>query len=154
MSSQGRINIILKLSITEGLNSTLSISSKLLRSNHKSEMIGNIRLSIWSEVFASFGQENMKQALPNFTCNSSGVHSVFKPCIALCYTDICLEPIGGSAPKFSAESSISDLVRGQASSLAMACPAQASPVPSFRSVHCGKIRGTRLTLVEAHFEHF
>ena len=50
------------------------------------------------------------------------------------YTDICLEPIGGSAPKFSAESSISNLVRSQASSLAMSCPAQASPVPSFRSV--------------------
>ena len=59
-----------------------------------------------------------------------------------------LEPIGGSSPKFSAESSISNLIRDQARSLAMSCPAQASPVPSFRSVSLSM----RHSLFRTHWE--
>ena len=73
----------------------------------------------------------------SFTLSSDGwgVHSVFKPCfVHYLIIKPSLEPIGGSSPKFSAESSISNLIRVQARSLAMSCPAQASPVPSFRSV--------------------
>ena len=45
-----------------------------------------------------------------------------------------LEPIGGSAPKFSAESTISNLVRKVTTDLTLSCPAQGSPIPSFRFV--------------------
>ena len=52
--------------------------------------------------------------------------------IGLCLTYF-LEPVGGSSPKFPAESSISNLGRQVSSSLALVCPAQGSPIPAFRS---------------------
>ena len=59
-----------------------------------------------------------------------------------------LEPIGGSAPKFSAESTISNLIRHRLSSLALSCPAQGSPVPSFRSVYVW----LTLTIARTHWK--
>ena len=43
-----------------------------------------------------------------------------------------LEPIGGSAPKLSGVSKLSSLVAKFSSPQSIACPAQGSPVPSFR----------------------
>ena len=44
-----------------------------------------------------------------------------------------LEPIGGAAPKFSSDSkSIGTFDKKGGESLALACPAQAYPLPSFR----------------------
>ena len=43
-----------------------------------------------------------------------------------------LEPIGGSAPKFSAGSKTSSWFRKAEFSLNLDCPAQGSPVPSYR----------------------
>lgn len=43
-----------------------------------------------------------------------------------------LEPIGGSAPKFSLETKITSLVRGTGKELALSCPAQGSPIPTYR----------------------
>ena len=44
------------------------------------------------------------------------------------------EPVGGSSPKFSGES-ISSTVRKAANNpFSLSCPAQGSPVPSYRSV--------------------
>ena len=48
-------------------------------------------------------------------------------------TFIALEPIGGAAPKFSSESkSIGTFDKMGGDSLALACPAQAYPLPTFR----------------------
>ena len=54
--------------------------------------------------------------------------------ISLLLNSSFLEPIGGSAPKFSAESTISNLVRKVTTDLTLSCPAQGSPIPSFRFV--------------------
>ena len=46
---------------------------------------------------------------------------------------IILEPIGGAAPKFSSESkTIGTFEKTGGDSLALACPAQAYPLPTFR----------------------
>ena len=42
------------------------------------------------------------------------------------------EPISGSAPKFSLETKITSLIRAMGQELGLACPAQGSPVPSYR----------------------
>ncbi len=43
------------------------------------------------------------------------------------------EPIGGAAPKFSSDSkSLGNFEKSSAETLALLCPAQASPLPSFR----------------------
>ena len=52
------------------------------------------------------------------------------------------EPVGGSAPKFSGELKISTPEKASDEPLSLSCPAQGSPVPSFRSVLKG------LTLAE------
>ena len=44
------------------------------------------------------------------------------------------EPVGGSAPKFSGELKISTPEKASDEPLSLSCPAQGSPVPSFRSV--------------------
>ena len=43
------------------------------------------------------------------------------------------EPVGGSAPKFSGELKISTPEKASDEPLSLSCPAQGSPVPSFRS---------------------
>ena len=47
------------------------------------------------------------------------------------------EPVGGSAPKFSAEMSGLNLDRSSDQPFSFTCPAQGSPVPAFRSVTYG-----------------
>ncbi len=43
------------------------------------------------------------------------------------------EPIGGAAPKFSSDSkSLGNFEKSSAETLALLCPAQASPLPSFK----------------------
>ena len=43
-----------------------------------------------------------------------------------------LEPIGGSAPKFSSDTKLSLFERTSMSQMALLCPAQGSPIPAFR----------------------
>ena len=45
------------------------------------------------------------------------------------------EPIGGSAPKFTLDSKLSLVERKLAHPLTLVCPAQGSPIPSYRSLH-------------------
>ena len=46
---------------------------------------------------------------------------------------LLLEPIGGSAPKFSFEThTVTGMFRKQSLSISLQCPAQGSPIPSFR----------------------
>ena len=45
------------------------------------------------------------------------------------------EPIGGSAPKFTLDSKLSLVERKFAHPLTLVCPAQGSPVPSYRYLH-------------------
>jgi hypothetical protein len=48
-------------------------------------------------------------------------------------TNLLLEPIGGAKPKFSSDSkSLGNFEKTEADSLALLCPAQAAPIPSFR----------------------
>ena len=54
--------------------------------------------------------------------------------VSLMTMNFLAEPIGGSAPKFSGESTISNLLRERSESLSLTCPAQGSPTPSFRLV--------------------
>ena len=52
-----------------------------------------------------------------------------------------LEPIGGAAPKFSSESkSIGTFDKSGGDSLALACPAQAYPLPTFKYTTKNKCR--------------
>ena len=44
------------------------------------------------------------------------------------------EPVGGSSPKFSEKSKSSSLFEILAEPFSLSCPAQGSPVPSFRSI--------------------
>ncbi len=44
------------------------------------------------------------------------------------------EPIGGAKPKFSQDSKSNTFVRESGSMLSLMCPAQGSPIPSFRLV--------------------
>ena len=62
---------------------------------------------------------------------------VTHPCVQVCWSCLImvhLEPVGGSSPKFPAESSISNLARRSFSSLNLVCPALGSPAPAFRFV--------------------
>jgi hypothetical protein len=45
---------------------------------------------------------------------------------------INIEPIGGTMPKFVSDTKLSLYEREAMSQIALLCPAQASPVPSFR----------------------
>ena len=47
---------------------------------------------------------------------------------------LLLEPIGGSSPKFSYDSKSSTLFRTMGQAFSLSCPAQGSPVPSYRLV--------------------
>ena len=52
----------------------------------------------------------------------------------VCQTSYISEPVGGSAPKFSEKSSGFVLTEKSAHPFSLACPAQGSPTPAFRSV--------------------
>lgn len=45
---------------------------------------------------------------------------------------ILSEPVGGSPPKFSTDLTTSGVKRSAASAFSLSCPAQGSPVPSYR----------------------
>ena len=45
-----------------------------------------------------------------------------------------LEPVGGSAPKFSGELKGGTMEKASYQPTSLSCPAQGSPVPSYRSV--------------------
>ncbi|XP_023322374.1 Down syndrome cell adhesion molecule-like protein Dscam2 [Eurytemora carolleeae] len=45
---------------------------------------------------------------------------------------VITEPVGGSAPKFPSETDLSRLTHKEGNPLRLTCPAQASPLPSFR----------------------
>ena len=45
-----------------------------------------------------------------------------------------LEPIGGSKPKFSINSDSQSFTHAKSESLSLSCPAQGSPIPTFRLV--------------------
>ena len=47
---------------------------------------------------------------------------------------LSLEPVGGSAPKFSQLYSLSALAKASAQPFSLSCPAQGSPIPSYRLV--------------------
>lgn len=49
-------------------------------------------------------------------------------------SDYNSEPVGGSAPKFPSETDLSRLTHKEGNPLRLTCPAQASPLPSFRCV--------------------
>ena len=51
------------------------------------------------------------------------------------YAFFYVEPIGGSKPKFSTDDGSSSYQREEAESLSLACPAQGSPIPTFRLVN-------------------
>ena len=61
---------------------------------------------------------------------------IWEPVITLVSDEKCsilLEPIGGSAPKFSFDTeTVTGLSRKQSLSISLQCPAQGSPIPSFR----------------------
>ena len=46
-----------------------------------------------------------------------------------------VEPIGGSKPKFSLKTDIMGYSHSQSESFSLTCPAQGSPIPTFRLVH-------------------
>ena len=46
--------------------------------------------------------------------------------------DLLIEPIGGTKPKFSQESELSQFTKRSGHQLSLLCPAQGSPVPAFR----------------------
>ena len=54
--------------------------------------------------------------------------------IGLYDKDLIAEPIGGSAPKFSGELTIKGLVKALRLPFSLSCPAQGSPIPSYRFV--------------------
>ena len=54
------------------------------------------------------------------------------PNIQVCNMQTFIEPIGGSAPKFSGVSDLSRLLGKSSHSQTLSCPAQGSPVPTFR----------------------
>ena len=47
---------------------------------------------------------------------------------------VFIEPVGGSAPKFSGVAHLTGLIGSKDQSVTLTCPAQGSPIPSFRSV--------------------
>ena len=59
-----------------------------------------------------------------------------------------LEPIGGSIPKFSGITHLTGLLGKSSQPLTITCPAQGSPVPSFRcvvlNIHYHSLNGFRL----------
>ena len=56
------------------------------------------------------------------------------PSFRLVLSLFILEPISGSAPKFSGEIDGTKIVRKHETSIALSCSAQGFPVPSFRLV--------------------
>ena len=76
-----------------------------------------------------FRLKKFKSARQSQLRESRSPHSRF-----VCQTMYISEPVGGSAPKFSEKSSGFVLTEKSARPFSLACPAQGSPTPSYRSV--------------------
>ena len=94
------------------------------------------RASRWisPKVLGTLKQLNFDHALPSTILSLVQHKGLLSLPTGQSYSDSLLEPVGGSAPKFPAESSISNLARVSASSLSLTCPAQGAPVPTYRHV--------------------
>jgi hypothetical protein len=64
-------------------------------------------------------------------------HHFGKWLLTVASTFFLLEPIGGAKPKFSQETEIFQFTKSSRTSLALLCPAQGHPLPSFRLVRPG-----------------
>ena len=86
------------------------------------------------KVLGTLKQLNFDHALPSTILSLVQHKGLLSLPTGQSYSDSLLEPVGGSAPKFPAESSISNLARVPASSLSLTCLAQGAPVPAYRRV--------------------